>query len=72
MPTLLDEIPHRLQSFGIASGVFRQPLQHWPAEYAGWVRIVGTWVHTNSAGSPHLEPKAQEGRDPDGQLSLKL
>jgi hypothetical protein len=28
-----------VEHLGVALGVFRQPLQRWSAEYAGWVRI---------------------------------
>jgi len=43
-----DETADGVESLGAAGGVFGQPLEGRPAEHAGWVRIVGTWVHTRS------------------------
>ena len=42
---VFDKPADGVEHLGVADGVFRQPLQSRSAEYAGWVRIVGTWVH---------------------------
>jgi hypothetical protein len=48
---IFDELPNPVQYLSVADGVFSKPFDSRTAEYAGWVRIVGTWVHHRSVRS---------------------
>ena len=52
---LFDEAPNGVESLRIARA-FSVPLESGYAEYAGWVRIVGTWIHFKGLSSQNTNP----------------